>query len=357
MGISTAMGYRGAQIFETLGLSSELVERHFTGTPARLCGIGLAEIESDIRHRHLDAFGDPGPKLADVGFVRYRKDGEAHAFEPPTVKLLQEAVNTGSGEAYQAYRRHVAQHAPTAVRDLLNVLPVGKPVPVYEVEPAAAIIRRFIVTAMSLGALSPEAHRTLAIAMNRLGARSNSGEGGEDHDWYDERGPDVAHNKVKQVASGRFGVTARYLSMAEELEIKIAQGSKPGEGGQIPAHKVTHFIARVRHAVPGLPLISPPPHQISIRSRTWRSSSLTCDKSTSGQNRRQAGGRGGVGTVAAGVAKARADYILISGHSGGTAPPRSRSIKHAGCPWELGLAETQQTLVMERAAITRTAAD
>ena len=176
------------------------------------------------------------------------------------MKLLQEAVNTGSGEAYRAYRDHVAQHAPTSVRDLMRVLPLGEPVPLDEVEPAESIVKRFVVTAMSLGSLSPEAHRTLSIAMNRLGARSNSGEGGEDQTWYDEAGPDVAHSKVKQVASGRFGVTARYLSMAEELEIKISQGSKPGEGGQIPGHKVTRFIASVRHAVPGLPLISPPPH-------------------------------------------------------------------------------------------------
>jgi glutamate synthase (NADPH/NADH) large chain/glutamate synthase (ferredoxin) len=220
-------------------------------------------------------------------------------------------------------------------------------VPLDEVEPADAIIRRFIVTAMSLGALSPEAHRTLAIAMNRLGARSNSGEGGEDHDWYDERGPDIAHNKVKQVASGRFGVTARYLSMAEELEIKIAQGSKPGEGGQIPAHKVTHFIARIRHAVPGLPLISPPPHHdiYSIEDLAQ----LIYDLRQINPRAKigvKLVAEAGVGTVAAGVAKARADYILISGHSGGTGASPLASIKHAGCPWELGLAETQQTLVM-----------
>lgn len=347
MGISTAMGYRGAQIFETLGLASDLVERYFTGTPARLCGIGFAEIETDIQHRHREAFTDTAPKLADLGFVRYRKDGEAHAFEPPTVKLLQEAVNTGSREAYQDYRNHVAQHAPTAVRDLLRVVPAGPAVPLDDVEPADAIIRRFIVTAMSLGALSPEAHRTLAIAMNRLGARSNSGEGGEDHDWYDESGPDVAHNKVKQVASGRFGVTARYLSMAEELEIKIAQGSKPGEGGQIPAHKVTHFIARIRHAVPGLPLISPPPHHdiYSIEDLAQ----LIYDLRQINPRAKigvKLVAEAGVGTVAAGVAKARADYILISGHSGGTGASPLASIKHAGCPWELGLAETQQTLVM-----------
>ncbi|MCC2629334.1 MAG: Glutamate synthase (ferredoxin), partial [Thermomicrobiales bacterium] len=346
MGISTAMGYRGAQIFETLGLSHELVNRYFTGTPARLCGIGLPEIEADVRRRHAEAFADPAPKLADLGFVRYRKDGEPHAFEPPLVKLLQEAVNTGSGEAYRAYRDHVAQHAPTSVRDLMRVLPLGEPVPLDEVEPVESIVKRFVVTAMSLGSLSPEAHRTLSIAMNRLGARSNSGEGGEDQTWYDETGPDVAHSKVKQVASGRFGVTARYLSMAEELEIKISQGSKPGEGGQIPGHKVTRFIASVRHAVPGLPLISPPPHHdiYSIEDLAQ----LIYDLRQINPRARigvKLVAEAGVGTVAAGVAKARADYVLISGHSGGTGASPLASIKHAGCPWELGLAETQQTLV------------
>ena len=346
MGISTAMGYRGAQIFETLGLSSELVDRFFTGTPARLCGIGLPEIEADVRRRHGDAFSDPAPKLADLGFVRYRKEGEPHAFEPPLVKLLQEAVNTGSDEAYRAYRHHVAQHPPTSVRDLMRVLPLGEPVPLDDVEPVESIVQRFVVTAMSLGSLSPEAHRTLSIAMNRLGARSNSGEGGEDQTWYDEGGPDIAHSKVKQVASGRFGVTARYLSMAEELEIKISQGSKPGEGGQIPGHKVTHFIASVRHAVPGLPLISPPPHHdiYSIEDLAQ----LIYDLRQINPRARigvKLVAEAGVGTVAAGVAKARADYVLISGHSGGTGASPLASIKHAGCPWELGLAETQQTLV------------
>jgi glutamate synthase domain-containing protein 2/glutamate synthase domain-containing protein 3 len=346
MGISTAMGYRGAQIFETIGLSADFVARHFTGTPARLSGIGVPEIEADVLRRHAEAYSDPAPKLADLGFVRYRKEGEPHAFEPPTVKLLQEAVNTGSPEAYRAYREHVAHHAPTAVRDLLNVRPLGAPVPLAEVEPVEAIVKRFVVTAMSLGSLSPEAHRTLAIAMNRLGARSNSGEGGEDPSWYDESGPDVAHSKVKQVASGRFGVTARYLAMADELEIKIAQGSKPGEGGQIPGHKVTAFIASVRHAVPGLPLISPPPHHdiYSIEDLAQ----LIYDLRQINP-RAQIGvklvAEAGVGTVAAGVAKARADYVLISGHAGGTGASPLASIKHAGCPWELGLAEAQQTLV------------
>ena len=346
MGISTAMGYRGAQIFETIGLDPGLVDRCFAGTPARLGGLGLAEIGEDVLRRHRGAFAAPAAKLPDLGFVRYRKDGEPHAYAPPTVKALQLAVNADDPAAYRAYRDLVAAQPPTAIRDLLAVSPLGAPVPLAEVEPAEAILRRFVVTAMSLGALSPEAYRTLAIAMNRLGARSNSGEGGEDPGWYDEAGPDVPHSKVKQVASGRFGVTARYLSMAEELEIKIAQGSKPGEGGQLPGHKVTALIARLRHAVPGLPLISPPPHHdiYSIEDLAQLIYDLR-----QVNPRAQIGvklvAEAGVGTVAAGVAKARADYILVSGHSGGTGASPLASIKHAGAPWELGVAETQQTLV------------
>ncbi|MDQ4099232.1 MAG: glutamate synthase-related protein, partial [Chloroflexota bacterium] len=248
---------------------------------------------------------------------------------------------------YEAYRDLVKGQPLTAIRDLFQLKPIGQAVPLDEVEPAADIMRRYVITAMSLGALSPEAARTLAVGMNRIGARSNSGEGGEDPHWYDEPGPDVPHNKVKQVASGRFGVTARYLSKAEELEIKIAQGSKPGEGGQIPGHKVTTFIARLRHAVPGLPLYSPPPHHdiYSIEDLAQ----LIYDLRQINPRAKigvKLVAEAGVGTVAAGVAKARADYILISGHSGGTGASPLASIKHAGCPWELGLAETQQTLVM-----------
>ena len=347
MGISTAMGYRGAQVFETVGLLPDLVAEHFTGTPARLGGLGLAEIETDLLRRHREGFGESAPKLPDLGFVRYRKEGEPHAYEPPAAKALQAAVATADGDPYRAYRDLVASHPLTAVRDLLTLKPVGPAVPLAEVESAEQIIARFVVTAMSLGALSPEAYRTLAVAMNRIGGRSNSGEGGEDPLWYDEAGPDVPHSKVKQVASGRFGVSARYLTMAEELEIKIAQGSKPGEGGQLPGHKVTPFIARVRHAVPGLPLISPPPHHdiYSIEDLAQ----LIYDLRQINPKARigvKLVAEAGVGTVAAGVAKARADYILVSGHSGGTGASPLASIKHAGAPWELGLAETQQTLVL-----------
>ena len=347
MGISTISGYRGAQIFETIGLSQTLVDPYFTGTPARLGGIGLAEIEHDLVARHREAYGQTSDKLPDPGFVRFRKDGESHAYNPSIVKALQAATTSSLPSDYEAYREAVNAHPLTAVRDLMTFSPVGPPVPVEEVEPVADIAARFVVTAMSLGALSPEAYRALAIGMNRAGGRSNSGEGGEDPAWYDEAGSDQPHSKIKQVASARFGVTARYLAMASELEIKMAQGSKPGEGGQLPGHKVTEFIARVRHAVPGLPLISPPPHHdiYSIEDLAQ----LIYDLRQ--VNPRAAIGvklvaEAGVGTIAAGVAKARADYILISGHSGGTGASPLTSIKYAGCPWELGLAETQQTLVM-----------
>ncbi len=347
MGISTASGYRGAQIFEAIGLSQALVDRYFTGTPSRLGGIGLAEIEADVRKRHDAAYAELAAKLPDYGMIRFRKEGEIHSYAPPVVTALQKAVETKDRADYQAFRDLVKLQPLTTVRDLLTLMPVGPAIPLEEVEPAEAITRRFVVTAMSLGALSPEAHSTLAIAMNRIGGRSNSGEGGEDPHWYDAPGPDVPHNKVKQVASGRFGVTARYLSKAEELEIKISQGSKPGEGGQLPAHKVTAFVARLRHAVPGLPLISPPPHHdiYSIEDLAQ----LIYDLRQINPRAKigvKLVAEAGVGTVAAGVAKARADYILISGHSGGTGASPLASIKHAGCPWELGLAETQQTLVM-----------
>jgi glutamate synthase (NADPH/NADH) large chain/glutamate synthase (ferredoxin) len=262
-------------------------------------------------------------------------------------KALQAAASSNDPIDFQAYRDLVKGHPLTAVRDLMAIKPLGEPVPLHEVEPATEIAKRFVVTAMSLGALSPEAYRTLAIGMNRIGGRSNSGEGGEDPDWYDEPGPDRPHSKIKQVASGRFGVTARYLAMASELEIKMAQGSKPGEGGQLPGHKVTGFIARVRHAVPGLPLISPPPHHdiYSIEDLAQLIYDLRqCNPRAKIGVKLVA--EAGVGTIAAGVAKARADYILISGHNGGTGASPLASIKHAGCPWELGLAETQQTLVM-----------
>ncbi|HEV2128646.1 MAG TPA: glutamate synthase large subunit [Thermomicrobiales bacterium] len=347
MGISTATGYRGAQIFEIIGLGQEVVDRAFTGTVSQVGGIGFAELEQDLIERHTEAYGQAAKRLPDYGRIKYKRDGEAHGYSPTIAKAIQQASQTHEPQDFQSYLEMVREQPPTTIRDLLGIKPAGDPIPLSEVESEADIIQRFVVTAMSLGALSPEAHKTLSIGMNRIGARSNSGEGGEDPHWYDEPGPDRGHSKVKQVASGRFGVTPRYLSKADELEIKISQGSKPGEGGQIPGHKVTEFIARMRHAVPGMPLISPPPHHdiYSIEDLAQLIYDL-----------RQINPRAkigvklvsetGVGTVAAGVAKGRADYILISGHSGGTGASPLASIKHAGSPWELGLAETQQTLVM-----------
>jgi len=346
MGISTLASYQGAQLFEIIGIAPEVVERFFTGTPARLGGLDLSGIAERVLERHRHAYSGDVTKLPDYGFVRFRKDGESHAFSPMTVRALQQAATSGDQERYRAYVQLTRERERIALRDLLTFKP-GRPIALEEVESVEEIRRRFVVTAMSLGALSPEAFRTLAIAMNRIAARSNSGEGGEDPDWYYEPGPDVPHSRIKQVASARFGVTTEYLTRADELEIKIAQGSKPGEGGQLPAHKVTALIARLRHAVPGVSLISPPPHHdiYSIEDLAQ----LIYDLKQVNPRARigvKLVAEAGVGTIAAGVAKAQADYILISGHSGGTGASPLSSIKHAGVPWELGLAETQQTLVL-----------
>ncbi len=346
MGISTISSYRGAQIFEALGLATEVVNRCFTGTPSRIGGLGFDELAADILSRHQAAFAG-ATKLPDYGFIRYRRDGEYHAFNPLVVRALHKATISGDYEDYRQYSGLVQSRAPMTLRDMLELKP-GTPIPLREVESVESIRRRFISTAMSLGALSPEAHRTLAVAMNRIGARSNSGEGGEDPKNYvpDENG-DVGHNKIKQVASARFGVTAEYLAMAEELEIKMAQGSKPGEGGQLPGVKVNEIIARLRFAIPGISLISPPPHHdiYSIEDLAQ----LIYDLKQANPRARvgvKLVAEAGVGTIAAGVAKAYADYVLISGHDGGTGASPLSSIKNAGCPWELGLAETQQVLVM-----------
>ncbi len=349
MGISTLSSYCGAQIFEALGLGAEVIDRCFTGTVSTIGGIGFAEIAEDVLARQRAAYPDtPAPEavLPDHGRVRYRRDGEDHGWSPPLVRAMQDAVATGTPQAYDAFRARVAARPPASPRDLLALRP-GTPVPLDEVEPADAIRRRFVSTAMSLGALSPEAHRTLAVGMNRVGARSNSGEGGEDPDTYAplENG-DRADNRIKQVASGRFGVTTQYLVRADELEIKMAQGSKPGEGGQLPGHKVTALIARLRHSVPGVPLISPPPHH-DIYSIEDLAQLIHDLKQVNPRARVgvKLVAEAGVGRVAAGVAKAYADYVLISGHNGGTGASPLSSIKHAGSPWELGLAETQAILI------------
>ena len=349
MGISTLPSYCGAQIFEALGLGAEVIDRCFTGTVSTIGGLGFAEIAEDGLARQRAAYPDEGapePGLPDHGRVRYRRDGEDHGWSPPLVRAMQEAVAGGTSQAYDAFRSRVTARAPASPRDLLAIR-AGTPIPLDEVEPVEGIRRRFISTAMSLGALSPEAHRTLAIGMNRMGGRSNSGEGGEDPDTYAplESG-DRADNRIKQVASARFGVTTRYLVRADELEIKIAQGSKPGEGGQLPGHKVTALIARLRHSVPGIPLISPPPHH-DIYSIEDLAQLIHDLKQVNPRARVgvKLVAEAGVGRVAAGVAKAYADYVLVSGHNGGTGASPLSSIKHAGSPWELGLAETQAILI------------
>jgi len=351
MGISTVSSYRGGQIFECLGLHDAVVERCFAGTPNRIGGLGFGDLARPVRERHALMFGAVSAepqKLPDYGLVRFRREGERHGWEPMVIRALHKGLENGHADAWTAYQRLTEPgEQPSILRDLLDILPAGDPVPLDEVEAWEAIVKRFICTAMSLGALSPEAHETLAVGMNRIGARSNSGEGGEDPRFYmpNDTG-DRFDNKIKQVASARFGVNARYLAHAEEMEIKMAQGSKPGEGGQLPAHKVTEHIARLRHAVPGTSLISPPPHH-DIYSIEDLAQLIYDLKRVNPRGRVgvKLVSEAGVGTVAAGVAKAYADYVLVSGFDGGTGASPLTSIKHAGSPWELGVAETQQVLV------------
>ncbi len=349
MGISTLSSYCGAQIFEVLGLGHEVIDTCFAGTASPIGGIGFEELAEDALARHRAAYAPAdgaSESLPDHGRVRFRKEGEDHGWAPPVVVALQQAVKADSAEGYDGYLARQEARRPAGPRDLLQVRR-GTPVPLHEVEPVETILRRFVSSAMSLGALSPEAHATLSIAMNRMGAKSNSGEGGEDpHNYRGLENGDRLDNRIKQVASARFGVTTEYLVRAEELEIKIVQGAKPGEGGQLPAHKVTELIARLRHAVPGIQLISPPPHHdiYSIEDLAQ----LIHDLKTVNPRARvgvKLVSESGVGTVAAGVAKAYADYVLIAGHNGGTGASPLSSIKHAGSPWELGLAEAQHTLV------------
>jgi glutamate synthase (ferredoxin) len=361
MGISTIASYRGAQIFEAVGVHHDVIERYFYGTHSRVGGATLETFGTDVLRLHAEAYGEDA-KLTDRGLYRFRKVGEYHAFNPLVFKALHKAVQNSDFEAYQAYAEAVATRPPTALRDLLTMRPLGEPVPVDEVEPIEAIVRRFTTQAMSHGSVSREAHQTLAIAMNRLQGKSNSGEGGEDPvrfqryerdmpelsespDWQPRSG-DWANSAIKQVASGRFGVTPAYLVSASEIEIKMAQGSKPGEGGQIPGTKVSEEIARIRHSVPGVTLISPPPHHdiYSIEDLAQ----LIYDVKRVNRLARvgvKLVSTAGVGTIAAGVAKGYADNIQISGFDGGTGASPLSSVKHAGVPWELGLAESQQVLV------------
>jgi glutamate synthase domain-containing protein 2/glutamate synthase domain-containing protein 3 len=359
MGISTLRNIIAAGLFEIFGLDQTVLNRCFAGSaahPGNVTFIQIAEqvlawveplarqvLEMPVERPQA---GESRRKLTDIGRYRFRRDGEYHAFQPLVVRALQKAARSGSREDYQNFTELVYSRPPTVLRDLLTFKP-RDPVPIDQVEPMESIRARFVISAMSIGALSPETHRTIAAAMNSIGGRNNTGEGGEDPAWYSEtmNGFPVS-SKIKQVASARFGVTAEYLVRAEELEIKMAQGSKPGEGGQLPPAKVTPFIARLRHTEPHIPLISPPPHhdiysiedlaQLIYDLRQINPQAKIGVKLVSSI---------GVGTIAAGVAKAHANYVLISGHDGGTGASPLQSIKHAGIPWERGLAETQQTLV------------
>ena len=348
MGISTVSSYRGAQIFEALGVNATVIDKCFTGTASRLSGIGFAEIAAETLHFHTKAFSgnEDDASLEEAGYFRFRRNGEFHAYNPTVFKSLHQFVKAGEAEDYEKYIDAVESGEPSSLRDLLAFKP-STPIPIEEVEPAEDIVRRFTTGSMSFGALSRETHETLAIAMNRLGAKSGSGEGGESPTRFKPQpNGDLASSAIKQVASGRFGVTPTYLISARELEIKMAQGSKPGEGGQIPGHKVTAEIAAIRHSVPGVPLISPPPHHdiYSIEDLAQ----LIYDLKQANPQAKVAVKLVSeflVGTIASGVAKGYADVIQVSGHEGGTGASPLSSIKNAGTPWELGLAETQRALV------------
>jgi len=353
MGISTLQSYRGAQVFEAIGLSRELVDAYFAGTTSRLEGIGLEVLAREAQMKHEHAFRpltESDTELAIGGSYHFRTDGEFHLLNPETISRLQRAVRDSDFKTFQEYTDLIDKQSRNlaTLRSLLQIRTSDKPVPIEEVEPAKEIVKRFTTGAMSFGSISKEAHETLAIAMNRIGGKSNTGEGGEDEGRYkrDANG-DLRRSAVKQVASARFGVTANYLINADELQIKMAQGAKPGEGGQLPGHKVDEVIARLRHSTPGVGLISPPPHHdiYSIEDLAQ----LIYDLKNVNPRARIAVklvAEVGVGTVAAGVAKAHADVVLISGDSGGTGASPLSSIKHAGIPWELGLAETQQVLLL-----------
>ena len=354
MGISTIESYRGAQIFEAVGLNAEFIDRYFTWTPSRIGGVGIHEIELESRKRHEAAFRRIAPSgsldLQTGGFYQWRRDGEYHMWNPDTISRLQFATRTNNYDTYQQFADYSNDFSRRlcTIRGLLDFKMSDTPISVDEVESAKDIVKRFATGAISLGSISREAHETMAIAMNRIGARSNTGEGGEDFRRYtpDDNG-DSRNSAMKQVASGRFGVTIDYLASARDLQIKMAQGSKPGEGGQLPGHKIDEYIGWVRNSTPGVELISPPPHHdiYSIEDLAQ----LIHDLKNSNPAARvhvKLVAEAGVGTIAAGVSKGHGDVVLISGDSGGTGASPESSIKHAGLPWELGVAETQQVLVL-----------
>ena len=352
MGISTIRSYTGAQIFEALGIADDVIEKYFTRTPSRIGGIGLNEIAGEALHRHEKAFfrRREADMLETGGEYQWRKTGEFHLFNPETVHTLQKATRQGDFELFKKYSRLINEQEmnQATLRGLLKFKKNRPSVPLEEVEPIEEIVKRFKTGAISYGSISQEAHETLAIAMNRLGGKSNTGEGGEDAERFEPLpNGDSRKSKIKQVASGRFGVTSHYLVNAEEIQIKIAQGAKPGEGGQLPGNKIYPWIAKTRHSTPGVGLISPPPHHdiYSIEDLAQ----LIFDLKNANDRARisvKLVSEAGVGTIAAGVAKAKADVILISGYDGGTGASPLTSLKHAGTPWEIGLAETHQTLVL-----------
>ena len=355
MGVSTVASYRGAQIFEAIGISNEVIDKYFTGTTSRLGGVGLDVLAQEVSKRHDVAYPFTGispahRQLAIGGEYQWRREGEPHLFDPETVFKLQHSTRTGQMNVFRSYTEKVNEQSKRlmTLRGLFELSKDRKSISIDEVEPIENILRRFSTGAMSYGSISGEAHETLAIAMNRLGAKSNTGEGGEDPERYQKMSNgDSKRSSIKQVASGRFGVTSEYLVNADDIQIKMAQGAKPGEGGQLPGHKVYPWIAKTRHSTPGVGLISPPPHHdiYSIEDLAQ----LIHDLKNANDKARihvKLVAEVGVGTVAAGVAKAHADVVLISGHDGGTGASPLTSLKHAGGPWEIGLAEAQQTLLI-----------
>ncbi len=353
MGISTVQSYCGAQVFEAIGLNKEFVDKYFTWTASRIGGIGIDVVAEEMNQRHHNAFPDRDVKEPDLewgGEYQWRRDGEYHLFNPNTVFKLQHATRTGQYNIFKEYTELVNNQSENlaTLRGLFEFKQDNKSIPLDEVEPIENIMKRFSTGAMSFGSISKEAHETLAIAMNRIGGKSNTGEGGENPDRFtpDANG-DLRRSSIKQVASGRFGVTSEYLANADDIQIKMAQGAKPGEGGQLPGSKVYPWIAEVRHSTPWVELISPPPHHdiYSIEDLAQ----LIHDLKNANPKARihvKLVAEVGVGTVAAGVAKAHSDVVLVSGYDGGTGASPMSSLKHAGLPWELGVAETQQVLVM-----------
>ncbi|MBY0427454.1 MAG: FMN-binding glutamate synthase family protein, partial [Cytophagales bacterium] len=355
MGISTLQSYQGAQIFEILGLDKSVVKKYFTGTVSRIGGLTLDGIAEEALMKHRLAFPEkdvPVNRLQVGGYYQWKRKGEFHLFNPDSIHLLQYSTRMNNYGIFKKFSKTINDQTRKActLRGLLDFKPTRQPISIEEVEPIENLFKRFATGAMSFGSISHEAHSTLAVAMNRIGGKSNTGEGGEDEIRYVVKpNGDSERSAIKQVASGRFGVTSYYLTNADELQIKMAQGAKPGEGGQLPGHKVDEWIGKVRHSTPGVGLISPPPHHdiYSIEDLAQ----LIFDLKNANRAARinvKLVSEAGVGTVAAGVAKAHADVILVAGNDGGTGASPVSSIRHAGLPWELGLAEAHQTLVKNK---------